>query len=286
VNKFITLFAGTLAVALLGIFAAATARASGMSMAPLEYKTSLKQDEYKKGYVDIVNPDAAKVDVQLEVQAFKQVDSSGGLEFYNDDVLKKGIQLDLSHIELGPNEGARIYFQLDADKLPSGDVFAAILAGPSLSKKNVQTIPSARAGTLLMIENGTPPPHHAEVNSLQTNFWQFGDKIQARFEVKNTDPAGGKALGFIPKIDISLAPYSKKTIDGPLVFAGNTREVAYSQPGSYFGPMVVRASIDGHASSRLVFAITGYWRWLAPVILCSIVVIIFVFNRILQNRRP
>jgi len=284
-NKIIVFASFAIGVALLlaGV-SASQASASSMSIAPLEYDATLKAGEYRKGYVDVVNPESSKVRVGLLVQAFKQVNSDGGLEFYDSPDVTRGIKLDLDGIELGPKEGARIYFQLDASKLPSGDVFAAILAESVLSNKSVQSLPSARVGTLLMIENGTPPTHHAEIDSMEANFWQIGSDIKARFQVKNTDRVGGKALGFIPKINVSLAPYSAKTIDGPLVFASNTRQIAYAQPGDYFGPMLLKASVDGKSSSKLVFAMTGYWRWLAPTIV-AIVVLIFVFNKILHIRR-
>ena len=254
--------------------------ASGMSIAPLEYRTNLKQGEFKKGFVDIVNPELSSVDVGLSVQAFRQVNDQGGLEFYDNKNIASGIKLDLEDIELGPGEGARIYFQLDASKLPSGDVFAALFAVPKSNNKSVLSVPSARVGTLLMIENGTPPVHHAKVQKIDTNWLQVGDGISARLLVKNTDPSGGSAIGFSPKINVALQPYASRTVDGPLVFAERSREVAYRQAGSYFGPLVVQASIDGKSTSRIIFAVTGYWRWLAPLLLVVFAVILIVLKRI------
>lgn len=277
-NKSITLLVGALAAVFFASLWSASASASGISIAPLEYKASLQRGEFKKGYVDVVNPNASNLPVRLDVQAFRQVNDQGGLAFYSDPTITRGIKLDIDSVELGPGEGVRVYFRLDAAKLPSGDVFAAILASSVVSNKSVQTIPSARVGTLLMIENGTPPPHHAVVQDLDANWLQIDDAMTARMLIKNTDPASGSALGFMPKLEVSLWPYGTKTIDGPLIFSGRSREVGYRQVGSYFGPVLIRATIDGNSVSRLVFAVTGYWRWLAPLMLVVLVAIIVVFR--------
>lgn len=284
-NKFVILALGTLSMLVGGSLLAQTAAASGMSIAPLEYKSTLKKGEFKKGYVDIVNPTSSAIDAELSVQAFRQINDQGGLEFYDNPAIASGIKLDLENIELGPGEGARIYFRLDASKLPSGDVFAAIFAGPAANKKGVLSVPSARVGTLLMIENGTPPPHHAEVQKIDTNWLQIGDAVTARLLVKNTDPSGGSALGFSPKINIALSPYSSRSVDGPLVFAGRAREVSYREAGNYFGPLLISASINGKSTSRLVFVVTGYWRWLAPLILVVLGVILVILRWLLKRSK-
>ncbi len=284
-KKFIILTIGAIGVLVGSSLLPRTAAASGMSIAPLEYKATLKNDEFKKGYVDIVNPTLSTIDAELSVQAFRQINDQGGLEFYDNPAIASGIKLDLDNVELGPGEGARIYFQLDASKLPSGDVFAAIFAGPAANKKGVLSVPSARVGTLLMIENGTPPPHHAEVQNIDTNWLQIGDEVTARLLVKNTDPSGGSALGFSPKINIALSPYSSRSVDGPLVFAGRSREVSYREVGSYFGPLLISASINGKSTSRLVFAITGYWRWLAPLILVILAIVLVVLRRFIMRSK-
>lgn len=259
--------------------------ASGMSIAPLEYRASLGAGEFKKGYIDVVNPDATTIVVQFSVQAFRQVDNQGGLQFYDNPAITKGVQLDLESVELGPREGARVYFQLDASSLPSGDVFAAIFATSEPNKQNVLTLPSARVGTLLMIQNGTPPKHHAEVAAIDTDWLQIGDAVTARLLIKNTDPSGGSAIGFSPTIDVALQPYTMRSVNGPLIFAGFSREVIYRQPGNYFGPLVINASIDGISATRLVFVVTGFWRWLAPLILVAIVLVLVVLRHHLTSQK-
>jgi hypothetical protein len=111
--------------------------------------------------------------------------------------------------------------------------------------------------------------------------FQWGDSIDASMVV--TNPAEeGSATGFFPKIFIDLQPYSSRTVDGPLVFAGNSRSISYTQKGNYFGIMRLQVKTNADSKSTFLFAVTGFWRWLAPLILVSIILAIFFMR---QQRR-
>lgn len=242
-----------------------TAAADGLSIGPLQYSTTLKAGESKKGFVQVQNLSGSVVEVRLKAQAFKQINDQGGLQFYDSEAITAGVKLDLNDIQIPARAAARVYFLLDGSRLPSGDVFAAILATTAHSD-TVVTVPSAQVGTLLMVVNGTPPSHHADIGTLQLPFIQAGTALSMRFVVKNTDPPQ-KLTGFTPSITITTWPYETKTVTGPLVFAGRSREVAYTQPGNYIGLIVVTVKTGDSQQTRLVLAVTGFWRWLAPLIL-------------------
>ena len=270
--KFVSLIiGGGLAAFFLSLLPALPASASSISIAPLTHQAALKADEDQKGYVDILNPEASDTRVHLKVQAFRQTDNEGSLQFYDDAAVAAGVKLDVTDIILGPNEGARIYFILDASALPSGDVFAVILASTGEVSEDIVSVPSAQAGTLLLLTNGTPPTHHATVSNFSADWLQVGSGITAQIDITNTDPLEGKALGFIPKIQFGINPYHRQTVDGPLIFSGRSRVVDYIQKGNYFGPVVLEASVNGNTQTRLVFAVTGYWQWLAPLIFTALI---------------
>lgn len=256
------------------LFHTAPAAADGLSIGPLEYKTSLKPGEFKKGFVVIQNQSASGVEVHLRTEAFKQVNDQGGLQFYTDPAVSAGVKLDLDDIEIPTRAGARIYFELDGAKLPSGDVFAAILA-TTAGAAHAVTIPSVQVGTLLLIENGTPPSHDAAIQNLQAPWLQVGTKLTAQFRVQNTDQAN-KLTGFEPHITVTSWPYGRRVVSGPLIFAGRSREVAYTQPGNYFGPMLLKVKTGSSEKTQFIFAVTGYWRWLVFFIAAAIVVAIYL----------
>ena len=273
---------------ILAVFAVATGlltlspvtSAISIQIKPTIYKNvELKKGEKKKSYVDIANPTAMKQTVTLSVKAFRQIDSEGMLQFYDSEQVAKGVQLDLTEFELNPKDVVRVYFLLDGSVLPSGDVFAAIFA--ETVPRDSAVAQSVRVGTLLSIVNGTPSSHSAAINNLNAPLFQWGDGIQATFSVKNT-AAKDTATGFFPRLRVALQPYSEKDIEGPLVFAGIERSVSYRDPGNYFGIMRLNVSTDGGSASRWLFAMTGFWRWLAPLIALVIVGSVFA---ILKRRR-
>lgn len=277
-----SIVATVLALAFVAVWSRSAA-ADGLSIGPLEYKTSLKAGEVKKGFVEVQNQSGQPVEVHLKARAFKQVNDQGGLQFYDAEAISDGIKLDLNDVTIPPHAGVHVYFLLDGSKLPSGDVFAAILASTTGNDQAV-TVPSVQVGTLLLVENGTPPSHHAKITTLQAPWLQVGGKLAAKFTVQNTDPAR-KLTGFTPSITVSAWPYTHKTVQGPLIFAGRAREVAYTQPGNYFGPLLLRIKTGSSEESSLIFAVTGFWQWLAPLIAACLVIFWVALMRIRRHRR-
>lgn len=259
-------------IVLCATISAPSVSAVSLRITPLQYKTTLKSGEKLQGYVDIANPESNAVDVTFEVQAFRQIDDEGGIEFYDDEAISEGVMLDLQSVELGPREALRLMFLLDGTKLPQGEVFAAILARtmPHDAQGSAQAV---RVGTILEITNGIAGAHKASIEGLSASFLQVGEGLSARFVVRSDDK-GSQTTGFRPKVTVSIAPYSTREVDGPLVFAGHSRAVDYKESGNYFGFMRIQASVDGIAKGQLIFAMTGYWRWLGPLMILSILSLI------------
>ncbi len=243
------------------------AAASAVQIRPLMYREALPAGSTKKGFVDISNPSAAAVELNLQVQAFRQTDGQGNLQFYASDDISRGVSLDLTEVSLGPREAVRVYFVLDSAKLPKGDVFAAIFAA-TRSQTTEGIMPSARVGTLLVIENGPPGPRAASIESLQVPTMNFGDAVAGAVTVKN--PASAKTpSGYFPKVTLTLTPFAKlrKEISGPLVMSGVTREVEFNLAANRIGLYKLTASTGTDKASKWVFLMTGYWRWAAAGII-------------------
>lgn len=265
-----------------------TASAKSVSIAPLEYQAKLDDGENKKGFIDVMNNNAGPVTLQFGVKGFRQTDDQGHLEFYDNPSYSKGIKLDLNNIALDPGEGARVYFLLSGKDLPKGDIFAAIIASPVVNKKSkVLSIPSASVGTLLMLENGTGSDHHAAITALETNWLQTGTSIESRIIVHNTDSKDDKTLGFMPELNIGIQPYISEKVTSPLIFTGFSRVVSYQKEGSFFGPLRLRVMTGDSVQSRWIFAITGYWRWLAPLLAVVLVgVVVSLRYQLRRYSRP
>lgn len=256
----------------------ACAHAATLKLAPLDYKMTLSAGESKKGFIDITNPSTATEHVAVKVMAFRQVDDYGAIQFYANDQVAAGIRVDYNEADIGPRETLHLAFGVDGSKLPSGNVFAAILATTTATNTSSVTT-AAQVGTLLSITNGTPTSQTAEVVALQAPWLQIGDKIGATIAVKNTaDPTN--ATGFYPQLTVATSPYGQTVSGGPLVFAGRTRNIAYQVPGNYFGLVWLNAGVGQSSKGQLIFAVTGYWRWLAPLIVVGIVVVIIATGRL------
>lgn len=260
-----------IAACLMCLGAASHASALSLKIAPLEYKTTLKSSEKQKGYVDISNPTATALNLDLEVQAFRQIDDQGGIEFYDDKAVSAGILLDFNSVELGPREVLRLFFVIDGTKLPSGEVFAAILAHAVPTDGG--TTQAVRVGTILEITNGVSGTHHASVTSVSAPFLQIGEGVSANFVVKNDDPSS-QTTGFRPQVTVRVRPYSTTEVSGPLVFAGRSRTAAYHASGNYFGLVWLEVGVQGSSKGQWVLLMTGYWRWLVPLMLVSVLSLI------------
>ncbi len=244
-----------LAVALTCIAGTHTSYATtSLKVAPDSYKARLKSGERQKGFIDVSNPTEETLQVNTAVQAFRQVDDKGSLEFYDDAQVTKGVQLDLTKFELRPHEVLRMYFILDGKKLPSGDVFAAIffkVSQPSATNSAVQQ--AVRVGTLFSVVNGTPGPRDAEILHLDVPFFQTGTAVEGSVTVQNTADSD-KNTGFYPELATSVWPgKQKRLITSALVFAGRTRTTDFELKNIGLGIHKVTVSYKG--SSKTAWSI-------------------------------
>lgn len=228
------------------------AGAVGLKVAPLEYRTSLKQGEKKKGFIDVSNPTDQKLIVKTSAQAFKQVDDQGTLQFYDDEQIGAGFILDLDEFELGPREAVRMYFLLDSTRLPSGDVYGAIFFTTSPTKATAGVGQAIKLGTVISIVNGTPGARQAAITNLEVPFLNLSNEIHGSYSVKNiADPT--RATGFYPQVRLGAAPFGEtKEVSGKLVFAGRTRSSDFSLTLPPIGIYQISASYGDSAQKRWV----------------------------------
>lgn len=263
------------------IFHAVPVSAASLKISPLRYDAELSAGEKKKGFVDVTNSSAQEVDLQLSVQAFRQINDSGALEFYDSKTVQEGVLLDYSEVTLGPRETLHLAFLLDGTKLASGDNFAALFATsvPDESGAGEQAI---RVGTLLVISNATPSAHEAVIQNLAGQLLQFSDSLRVTFDVRNTAEVGA-ATGFSPTIMVKAWPYINDTVTGPLVFAGRTRTVDFVKKGNYLGILAIQVKTGSSEQTIYRVLITGYWRFLVPILLAAIIVAAW-FARYVRGR--
>lgn len=254
--------------------------ARSLKIAPLEYRATLEKAEIKKGFIDISNPDYEKIVVDLKVQGFRQIDDQGSLEFYSDQQMSAGVKLDFAKVTLGPREAIRVYFLLDASKLPTGDIFGAIFAsvrpdGDAAAEQSV------RVGALLMLTNGTPSAREAEVTAIDVPFWQMGERITGSYKVKNTaDPS--ESTGFFPEVDVRVQPFTiSEKVSSPLVFAGRERSANFELETQRFGLYRVSASFGESSKSQWVFVVN--WRLVGALILLAVLAIAW---KLVRGQKP
>ncbi len=263
--------------------------ALALKAAPLEYRVTLKKGEKQKGFIDVSNPTGQTVIVRSSVEAFTQTDDKGSLRFFKNEQLSAGIQLDLDEFELGPREAVRMYFQADGTKLPPGDAYGAIFFTTTTdTQDSAGTAQNVRVGTLLSIVNGTPGQRKAEVTSLKVPLLNFGNTLQGTYRIKNTaDPKN--STGFYPNVTVKVSPFGdKKVKNGPLVFAGRTRENNFNVKAPLLG--IYRVSAAYGSSSKSTFILVAN-----PIAILAIIGLIIALkfahiflkkrNRILINRQ-
>lgn len=248
------LFAATISAGFLAMLATVPTHALGLKIAPLEYRTELKKDEDQKGFIDVSNPSGQTVVVEVSVQAFKQINDDGGLQFYDDERVEAGIVPELDQFKLGPREAIRVYFTIDSAKLPEGDVYAAVFFSTEPAKPRSGVGQQVRVGTLLSIVNRTPGDRKAVISKLNLSFLQLDERIKGSYTVKNT---GSAESGFYPKVTILAWP-SGRTVERTslLVFGGRMRENPLSFDG---GVGLHRLTIKYGDSSR------SQWVLVLPV---------------------
>lgn len=223
------------------------APAGAVRVVPLKYDVQLASGQTKKGFVDITNTEPAKMKFDFSVQAFKQVNGNGDLQFFDDEKIKAGIMLDYASYELEPHQTLRLVFLVDGTKLASGDSYAAIFA--STGPAGGAAAQSARAGTLLLVQNGSAGDHRAEITGITVSPLQIGSAITGLYTVKNTADSK-KSTGFSPRVDISVDPIHKNSVQpSTLVFAGIERSNPFTIQTERFGFYKVTAAF-GESKKR------------------------------------
>lgn len=259
--------------------------AQGLRVEPLKYEEQLELGDEKTGYVDVSNPGDTDVTVTTEVQAFRQINIDGDLEFYDDEQIQAGIDIDVDEFELGPREAARIFFEIDSNALPEGGVYAALLFGTEAfgGGDDVGAIDTTtRVGTLLLLENGDEGVRDGSFTELDIGFWQFGSGISGRTEF--TAAEGEMAVAFEPELATEIPIAGAEAMESGLVFAGNSRHFDIARDGNYLGvfPVSVTDEVTGESERQWVFAVTGVWQIIAPIFLLALVLSVilqFYFQR-------
>lgn len=271
------LLVGLVFLAVFAMMPASQADALGLKVAPLEYRATLKNGEVQQGFIDVSNPSAQGVTVKVSVQAFKQINNEGGLQFYDDPQVSGGVKLDLTNAELGPREALRLYFSIDSKALPEGEVYAAIFltTDPKQPRNGVGQL--VRVGTLLSIVNQTPGQRKAEITSVTLPFIQLTDEVRGTYSIRNT---GGEDTGFYPKVKLSSRPWgADQETEASLVFGGRERTNNFS----YKAGLGVRYIEVAYGDSR-----RGQWvLTVAPwmIIIALFIVLILGMELLLFRRR-
>jgi hypothetical protein len=244
-----------------------TADATSLKVAPLQYRTSLAQAEKKKGFIDVSNPTDQKMIIRTSVQALKQVDDQGTIQFYDSEQLAQGVLLDLDEFELGPKEAIRMYFLLDGSKLPTGDVYGAIFFTTSPSQATAGVGQSVRLGTVFSVVNGTPGSRQASITGFDVPQFTFNPQVKGNYTIKNTaDPT--KATGFYPQVNIKTIPFGESKEDaGKLVFAGRSRVNEFTINLPPIGIYRIEARYGGSSEGKWVAVVH-------PVALAAVAVLL------------
>jgi len=252
--------------------------ALGLKVAPLEYKAMLADGERKQGFIDISNPSTQQVNVGVTVQAFKQINDDGGLQFYDDNQVQLGIKPDLDRLELGPREAIRVMFTVDGKNLPEGDVFAAIFFTTDLAQPKNGVGQLVRVGTIISLVNKNPGPRSAEVSKLSLPLLQLTDNVSGTYSIKNK---GSADSGFYPTVEISSWPSGKpRKVESSLVFGGRERSNDFKYQTGY-GIHLVQVGYGSSKKSQWVISIAP-WMF---VLLLLATLIIGIELLLLKKRR-
>lgn len=255
---------------------------SSLKIQPLEYREFLAKGEKKKGFIDISNPTYEKVQITVDVQAFKQSNNKGELTFYDSPFVEQGIKTDYETFTLPPRQTLRMMFLVDGAKLPQGNSFAAIFfsARPSDSGGVSQQV---RVGTILSLTNQTPTPQHVSIENLSISPLQVGDAITGSVSV--TNKASSQTAGVYPRLTLRIDPLlaSDVEFEGPLVFPGVTRQKDFAIGESRFGlyQLSVLNSEGKTLSGTWFFAVTGWTR----LSVMGVFLIILGYGIYLRNKR-
>ena len=270
------------------LIAPKSTHAIGLKVAPLLYNETLIKGEKKKGFIDISNPNDKSTTFTSEVSAFKQINKNGDLAFYDASQYKNGITFDYNSFTLGPRESLRMYFLLDANKLPKGGVYAALFfrtTENNLSPDSTSIQPASRVGTLLVVDNGGGGIKNAAIEKVDASFFQFGDGVKATTAIKNI--GGSSALAFFPSVQTQVQPFggpSTQTLG--LIFPGITRDSTLKVPGTYFGFVRLRVTSGNSTTYKWVFAATGKGRIIALTLFSMAFITAVVLVYIRKRNKP
>ncbi len=258
-----------------------------LEISPLTYKDTVKGSPRKTGFVDIRNPGATGVEVQMNVQAFRQINDEGYLEFYDNPLVTAGITPEFETFSLEPAESIKLFFEIDTGKLPKKQIFAALLANTVVQEGSITGVnSSARVGTLLILDNGGTEVKVGEFTDANIPFFQLGDDINGSVSFKNTGE-GEAATAYYPEMTLDarfFGPTAKFT--GKLVFPGITRTTNFGIKGDYIGIYRVNVVSGDQGISRPVIVVSGWWRIVVPVVIAVLMagVIFYVRSRRKHNR--
>lgn len=205
--------------------------AVGLKIAPLEYKTTLAKNEKKKGYIDVSNPTGQALTIKVSVQAFKQINDDGGLQFFDDARISRGIKPELTSIDMKPREAYRIYFGVDGAQLPEGDVYAAVFFSSNPKSPQNGVGQSVRVGTILSIINNTPGERKASIANVSMPFIQTDEKVKGTYVIRND---GTSNSGFYPEVELRSWPRGKvEKNSSSLLFSGRKRTNNFTYDSGY-----------------------------------------------------
>lgn len=253
------------------------ADAPALQVAPLQYTGSLQSGHASQGFIDVSNPADTTIQIQSSVKGFRQTGTNGDLQFFDSPELTSAITVDLDTFSLGPREAVRVFFTIDASKLPRGGVYAAIFfrtTVPAQSANTSYVVEQANVGTLLILNNGHPGPGHGEIN-LNLPFWQFGSGLHGALAFTNADHSP-TATAIKPIFATRVLSWGRaNSMPGGLVLPGYTRGFELSRPGSYLGPLPVTVadSVTRAHNTAWVFAVTGVYAWLVPLLALGAIVL-------------
>jgi hypothetical protein len=266
-----------LAAAALLVPTAAFAELPELKVAPLRYQAHLDVGQVKTGFIDASNPTGTSIHVAFQVQAFRQANDQGELEFYDDARLSAAVTPALPEFEIGPREAVRTRFTIDASRLGPGGAYGVIfLRTVPTGQASGQIATSARVGTLLILDVGGTGTKSGRISGLKLPRLVFGwhQKLPVAFSYQNTGSAE-TALSYFPELDVTAGFTGKPhKLTGPLVFPKRTRAIKTTLPAdNLIGlvPVSVHDHVGGSApATTWMLADTGIWATLtllAPVAL-------------------
>ncbi len=279
-----------LAIVFIGYIQAVPAHAeASLQVSPQRYEEVISGTAVRNGFVDVSNPSDTSVQLQSEVQGFRQANLAGDLEFFDDATLSAAIGVDLPTFVLGPRESIRVAFRVDPSLLPKGGVYAAIFfrtVPPPQSSATSYIAESAKVGTLLLLENGTGE-HVGAITKFSLPLFQFGDGLRGTARYRNTD-RNTTAAAFAPDLSTKVLFWGRNVaLTGPYVLPQSEREFEVRRTGSYIGilPLSLRDSATGQVVTRWAIVCTG-WYALGILILVMFGAILAVRRFIVRRRKP